>query len=264
MYKLNGVLLDNDSKGWYMQMGSEPWSGPSRDAVTLRIPGTDGVVTGLSLDRDAAMIPLKVRMPKTRLREFLALVDSATTLTTEDNLYSAYVEPISATPTNLPTLDYVVDVDCLFRVPSGVWRDAADASSTPVALSSGNLVIDVFTGLAAPVRDVTVRVKGPWSSLRVEDVKTGAWFSYNAAMPSGQSLMFTDGFAVTTNFADTNWDDYTANVTNLIDFGGPRGRFEIHPTFSDPETRKGSLRILTTAPGAGAQAWVRGKGAYFV
>lgn len=266
MYKLGGVLLDNPSKGWYTQMGSEPYTGFSRDAVSLTIPGRDGVVGGLTLDRGPAILPLKMRMPASRLREFLALMDVSTKIATVDGLYEAVVEPLSASPSNLPTATPVVDVDCTWRVPSGVWRDVATTTGTPVPLTSGNITADVLPGLGAPVRDLSLRVKGPVNTVRIEDVRTNSWWSYPFAVSAGQSIIFTNGFAVLSNFADSNWDDYTTNVTDKIDYGGPRGRFELLPMFtgSDPANRKGQVRVKTTTPGSGAQFWYQGKGAYFV
>ena len=260
MYELNGVALDNAAKGWILQKGTRPYTGTSRAVESLRVPGRDGVVAGLSLDRDPVVVPIRVGMVPASVREFMALVDAAHTLSKASESVSTAVEVVSAEP-EYPYAEPWVEVALILRIPSGVWRSDTETTSSAVSIGSASVGVAVLSGLSVPVQDAIVRVKGSITGLRVTD-SSGSWFEYPPNIPSTSYLRFhsdTGEAYVTTSDTWTGGTD----VSGVIDFNGPRGRFEITPSFTDPAVRVGGLTVTSSAR-SGASVQVRGRAAYHV
>ena len=95
---------------------------------------------------------------------------------------------------------------------------------------------------------------------------SGAFLAVEGSLEADQYLRFdsSSGRAWTTT-TDT-WDG-GEEVSGLIDFGGPRGTFEITPHFpspADPRTRNGQLMLSCDSFGAGSGYQIRGRPAYLL
>lgn len=143
------------------------------------------------------------------------------------------------------------------RLTSVAWDGLPDqSSSTRVVYSSWD------GGFSAPVQDAVIRVKGAATGIQVTD-SSGAW-AILPDVPAGQWIRFeTD----TGRAYQTATDVWTGGieVSGLVDFGGPRGVFEITPVMApgDPGSRSGQVTV-TTASRTGAVIEVRGKAAYLL
>ncbi|HEU5223429.1 MAG TPA: hypothetical protein VFU07_07085 [Candidatus Lumbricidophila sp.] len=261
MFDLGGVALDNDAKGWHLQFGTEPYTAVVRRVTSLNVPGRDGVVPGLGLDREPVLLKLKVRMLAAKVREFLTLADQASKIALTGGTTEAACELVSAEPENLSTMVPSVDVSVVLRLPGGAWRDVATSTSAAFSILSDAVSTTVMSGLSAPVQDAIVRVKGQATGLVVTD-SSGAWFSYSPSIPTGSYLRFHSDTGEAFITGSDTWSGGT-DVSGVVDFGGPRGGFELTPNFTDPATRSAGLTVSTSAR-SGATIEVRGKRAYLV
>jgi hypothetical protein len=206
-----------------------------------------------------------VRTPKAHLQTLVALFSGEGTLSvTADASRSVAFELLSWAHTGYGQAEAFLDVTFLIRLPHVYWRDSAESTSVAAALSSASVAVTgLFPGLSAPVQDVIVRVKGATAGLQVTDT-AGSWFAYAPALTGTQYLRFESAtgraFVTTTD----TWTGGT-EVSGSVDFGGPRGVFEITPRLApaDPSSRDGRLTVAT-ATRSGASIQVRGKGAYLV
>ncbi|WP_102193214.1 hypothetical protein [Microbacterium aurantiacum] len=117
-------------------------------------------------------------------------------------------------------------------------------------------------GLSAPVADAVIRVQGAAGGIQIVD-SSGAWASL-PTVTAGQWVRFecaTGRAFITTSDTWTGGTD----VSGLVDFGGPRGVFEITPVLTpgDPSTRFGQVTVTTTSR-SGASVAVRGRAAYLL
>lgn len=127
-----------------------------------------------------------------------------------------------------------------------------------LALAPGNVTTTFWNGMSAPVQDAQIRVKGPATGVRVTD-SGGSWL----AMPdtaAGQYTRFDMDsgrcYQTTTNV----WSGGT-EVSGLVDFGGPRGVFELIDKNSALSNRFASITVATTTTSGGTLE-VRGRAAY--
>lgn len=263
MYTINGVALDNPVRGWSEHADSDDLAEFSPSVTVLRIPGRDGYPV-LSTDRLAPRLTLLVWTPGSGVEDLYALFTRPVNYLglEDDATRQAEFQAVVGKPRRLPTVEDLVEVSIGVSLVDAAWRDVSESTSSAVNLSSASVDTSVFADSSAPVSDAVVRVKGVTTVLRVED-SAGSWFTYAPSIPSGSYLRFhadTGEAFVTTSDAWTGGTD----VSGDIDFGGPRGGFEITPKFTtDPSTRAGVLTV-TTATRSGAQIQVRGKGAYLV
>ncbi|MCC2033063.1 hypothetical protein [Microbacterium allomyrinae] len=265
MYSVAGVPLRNPTFGWRFRSPSKPISELVRERANVSAPGTDGTVAGLPATVSAVVLPLVVRTPKAHLQTLTALFSGEGALTvTADASRSVQFELLSWTHVGYGSADSILDVTFIIRLPQVYWRDAAESTSTAASLSTASVAVTgLFPGMSAPVQDAIVRVKGATTGLQVTDT-AGSWFTYAPALTGSQYLRFesTTGRAFVTT-SDT-WVGGT-EVSGAVDFGGPRGVFEITPRLApaDPATRDGRLTVAT-ATRSGAQIQVRGTAAFLV
>lgn len=265
MYSVNGAPLASTARGWVFRSLSRPLSEMSRTRSALRRDGRDGVVGGLPSTISPVTLQLVVQTRKPQLETLLALVGDGGVLTkTDDATRSVVFETLSHSLAGHGPAELIVDVTFVIRLPGAFWRSAADATSAAVALAPGSVQVSgLFSGISAPVADALVRVKGATTGLQVTDT-AGSWFTYSPALAAGKYLRFESatGRAFTT---DTDvWGGGT-EVSGAIDFGGPRGVFEITPRLSasDPASRDARLTVATASATA-ASVQVRGRGAFLV
>lgn len=117
-------------------------------------------------------------------------------------------------------------------------------------------------GMSAPIQDGVVRVKGAASGIQLTD-SSGAWLTL-PDIPAGEYVRFDMDTGRAWHTTTETWFGGT-EVSGQVDFGGPRGVFEITPVMvgGDPDSRKGVLTV-TTVTRSGAEVAVRGKDARLI
>lgn len=262
MYSVNGVPLDNAEMGWSLRAPSRPLSELARRASSLRVPGRHGVLA-LPADFDAVPLVFVVETPRAGLEALYALFASDEVLVsvTGDPTRVARVEVLGSDYQGFGDADGLLDVRFTTRLSGAFWRASEVVTSPSTVLGAASVLAAVMPGLSAPVQDAIVRVKGTAAGLRVTDA-SGAWFSYSPTIPSGSYLRFHSDTGQAWMTTSDSWSGGT-DVSGVVDFGGPRGVFEITPAFTDPAVRDGRLTVTTTSR-AGATIEIRGKAAYLV
>jgi hypothetical protein len=260
MYSVNGIPLDNAGFGWVFRALSRPLSEITRELLSMRRVGRDGVVAGLPASTSPVTLKLVVKTPRLHLESLVALVGSGGVLTlTGPSPRAAVFEYLSHSLEGYGPAERIVDATFLIRIPGAFWRDR-DQSTTPADLSAASVSLTCFPGLSAPVQDAAVRVKGAATGIRITDA-SGAWL----ALPPVAAAQYVRFEADSGRAFVTSTDTWTGGteVSGDVDFGGPRSVFEITPVLSpsDPSARSGSLTIATTTR-TGAVAAVRGRAAY--
>lgn len=261
MYALNGIPLDNPTFGWRFRAPSKPLSDFTIPLSSLSIPNRDGyidtpfAVAGPSL-------PLMVYTPRATMETLYALLFSSpltlSLASTPQREVKCTVSGITNTTAGKP--NRAADVLFVARLNGVYWRSTTVSTSTATALIVGSLVIPVFPGISAPVRDAMIRVQGPASNLRV-DAGGGSWFAYGQAIPAGSYLRFESDSGRAYLTATNVWTGGT-DVTQYISNGAGPYSLSIVPTFTDPSSRTGQITATCTAMTAPAAIEVRGKGAY--
>jgi len=262
VFSVNGIALTDNARGWGVLTDSNPLASLTNEVESITIPGRDGVVS-IETDTAARFGKLVVDTPATNLEALLALLRSpgASLARTATPSRSIAFECMEASPEPLDTNMTLYEVEFTLRYPYPFMRDTSVGTSAAAALSASTVNVAAFTGLSAVVPDAIVRVKGSATGLRVQDTR-GGWFEYSPNIPSGSYLRFhadTGRAWVTTSDVWTGGTE----VTGDIDFGGPRGWFEISPKFTDPASREARLDVTTTAR-SGATIEFRGRAAYLV
>lgn len=262
MYSVNGIPLVNSTLGWRLRAPSRPLSEIVKRTTALRVPNMHGIIP-VPGTFDAPILPIVVRTPKASREALLALFTQSTLLFSETTVPGRNVEAefIGAPYESSGPADMFLDIRFMLRLNGVFWRDTTESTTAPVSLSAASVSTSVFAGLSAPVSDAVVRVAGATTLLRVTDAG-GSWVTYDPSIPSGSYLRFHSDSGEAFVTSSDVWTGGT-DVSGAIDFGGPRGVFEITPAFTDPAVRSGQLTV-TTATRSGAQIQVRGKGAYLV
>lgn len=261
-YSLNGIPFDNPDFGWRFRSTSKPLADLSAELSSVPRQGRHGLLSPAPGVLGAPTLLMVVQTPRAHLQTLEALVRQGGVLTSTYGPGSAVVEFVSASPTGYGPAESIVDLAVVFRVPAGVAR-GAEVTSDAVALASASVPVGgLLPGLAVDVQDAILRVKGAVTGLQVTD-SGGSWFTYGGAIGATQWLRFE---ADTGRAFMTDTDVWTggAEVSGAVDFGGPRGLFEITPAWTtDPAVREGRLTVATgTRTGASIQ--VRGRPAYFL
>jgi hypothetical protein len=262
-YLINGIALDNSAKLWSMLAGSKMRSEGSRSVLNVPVQGRDGVIAGLPADAGPAPLTLVVDTPAADFGALFTLVSYGGNLsTTECPGRVAVFEYLSHSVAEDLNDNAWLQVTFILRVPGTYWRDVAEVTSTSAAISSGAHNHDVLPSLSAPVPDAMVKIKGAVTGLQVTDSR-GSWFSYSGSLTTAQWLRFESdsgrAYVTTTDV----WTGGT-EVSGDVDFGGPRGVFEITPAWtSDPSVRVGRLTVAT-ATRTSAAVQVRGRAAYVI
>lgn len=258
MYSVNGIALDNPGNGWELLAPSKPLSQLVKRRAQLLNTG-HGAVSGIPGFFEPVTLTFVVRTPRAGLEALYALwVDDGVLSYTSTPGRVVPFEYASASYDGYGAADELVDLTVVVTLPGVFWRDLADTTAT-VTISAGSVLVPVWAGMSGEVDDAVVRVRGPVSGLQVRS--RGAWVSYSPSLPSGSYLRFHsdtgDAFVTVT-------DTWTGGTDAVVDFDAPGDRFTIYPHFTDPTLRAGRVEVITATRGAGAQAQVRGRGAYLV
>ncbi|MFJ4997105.1 hypothetical protein ACIP5T_03065 [Microbacterium sp. NPDC088619] len=259
MFTVNGVSLDNNTYDWRVMSDTRRRSQLSRDRASLRASGRDGVVAGLGATVDASMLSVEVETPTGFLEALLALVGDSGVIA-EGSREAAY-ETVATPAEDMETATPRTSVSLSLRLPGAFWRDVT-TTTTSEPLGAASVPVSVFGNISAPVADAVIRVQGAATAIRVTD-SSGAWVTL-PNVTAGQWVRFdsaTGKAFITTSAA---WSGGT-DVSGQVDFGGPRGVFEITPiiTPGNPAVRFGQVAV-STATRSGASIDIRGKAAYLL
>ncbi|MDQ1113928.1 hypothetical protein QE418_003376 [Microbacterium testaceum] len=270
MYSIDGIPLDNRALGWRFMRSSNPYAEMSQEIEEVRSPTQDGDAGGSAGRMVAPILPFTMVTPKVNLSALDSLFASASVLA-DGSGRTAGVKFVSRSVEHWGEAEPKVRVTYTLRIPAAFWRGpevtpaaTAISNATTVVRCLGDSALPGSGGLNAPVGDAIIRVKGQATALRVADTG-GSWFTYDGPIAATEWLRFhaASGRAFLTT-ADT-WEGGT-EVSGRIDYGGPRGRFEITPMFPSPLDRKVREARLTvgTTIRVGAALQVRARPAFMV
>jgi hypothetical protein len=258
-YSIDGIALQNPDRGWIFRGPSKPLSNLTLRRPTLQAPGLPGVMPDPDdalQNLDPPMPTLMVQTPRAEYETLLALFTRGRMLSITDHPgREAAFELLSTSHDGYGNGDEIIDVTATIQLPGVFWRDTDERTFTQ-ALTSASHTVDLWqmTGL---VTDAVIRVKAPFTGLRVES--GSAWMTFASLTTGYLRYECATGRAYTTS-TDT-WTGGTA-VGGTVDADGPGDKFGIFPTTIDPFTSKGRVVVTTATRGAGAQIQVRGKGAH--
>lgn len=258
MYKVGGISLDNPGRGWGVDDRTKTIPELTRALQSVAAQGRDGVISMGPGVVQAPIWPLYVRTTAEGREPLLALVQGSSELSLGSKTLAYTVAGVSVVDDDFSSATSVVMFS--LRLDGVFWRGGV-ATSAAASLSSSSVTAGgLLSGLSAPVQDALVRVKGAVSGLVVTD-SAGAWFTYAGSVSTSQWLRFeSDSGRAFITTSDT-WVGGT-DVSGDIDYGGPRGLFEIGPAWSaDPAERAGSLTVATSSR-SGASIQVRGRAAF--
>lgn len=265
MFSVNGVPLDNTAMGWEVRSTSTPLPGVQFDRESTSERGRDGYLRSRGSSRPSNP-KLVVHSPKDQISALMALVGSEGILTYTDAPGKSVVyETDSVAMTGYGPADAFVDVTFTVRYPGVYWRDTVDSTSTFLPAASGGAHLNLWAGLAAPVQDALVRLRGPLTNPQVIDVASGAFVAIDGTIPADRWVRFD---MATVRAWETTTDTWTggAEVTDSTDFGGPRDAFELTPflpgTPPDPSLRTGRVQLLQQSFATGGGLNIRGRAAY--
>jgi hypothetical protein len=266
MYSVNGIALDNPSLQWKLRSPTKPLSEYSRPRPSVRLPGADGVVAGLPGNYDPVTLPFVVETPRANLEALMALfAGEGTVRLTDAPTREVAFETLTMSPVGYGDADALVDVTFMLRFPKVWWRGLTATTTTAQTIGSASVdVVNLFPGMSAPIQDAIVRVKGGLGLNMIVQDDGGSFFLHKAALGTAEWLRFESA----TGRAFITTSDVWIGGTEVgadIDYGGPRGVFEITPTWtSTPATRSGKLRVLTGSRSGTPSIQVRGKVAHLV
>lgn len=265
MYSINGIPLSNPSLGWEMLAPSVPLSSLQQKMTRSEQAGRDGVTAAPST-RGPVSWKFTVRTPHANLSTLLGLFSEQMLIVREVTAPDRYALGKLASSTveqHFPRVD-LYSHSFLVEIQEGCWRgDEVTTALVPAAPAGAHLA--VFPGLSAPVQDAVVRLKGPLQDPQVLDT-SGAFVALAGTIPSGEYLRFEASTGRAWLTPSDTWSGGD-EVSGLIDFGGPRGVFEItprYPTPADPTIREGRLTLAQASYNTGAGIQVRGKPAFLL
>lgn len=264
-YKINGVSLNDPARGWKLLRGTIPVSAMEFVASSFDLPGRDGSTT-FTPTRRPVSFTFKVRSSLETRGDLLALFGG----------YQVYIYPEDSDREHLLangyTLSSTVDeyhealgfaVDSfVVEIPEGCWRNANEETTDKVSAATPRATVQVFPGISAPVQDAMIRIQGPIENAQVQD-SGGSFFAIDGTIPAGSYVRYESATGRAWLTTGDTWVGGT-ELTGEIDMGGPRGLFEITPSFEDPETRVGKLYLSQSSWAAGAGISVQGSNAYLI
>lgn len=259
--KINGVDLDNSVLGWALHDATMPRMEVKHELTRARRAGRDGA-TVAAFTREPCVMRIVVSSPDSTRQELLSLF-SAPTLTIARNGLMAEGRLASSSPEKYEDhLGWGQDA-FLLEIPGGCWRDSTESTTAHIAAAAGGATVSLLSGISAPVQDATIRFKGPLEKPQIVD-SSGAFIAVDGTLTASEYLRFDSNTGRAWSTTSDAWSGGD-EVSGLVDFGGPRGVFEITPKFTtpaNPTVRAGSLTLTQQSFGAGAGVQVRAKAAY--
>ncbi len=257
---VNGVPLNNPAKGWVFRAGSVPYSAFEGDLGQVQTAGRDGYAP-LPVTLGAPIWPLTVNVAPAGWVALQALLTQPRLVLTDASRPGLEVVGrfASSSVDRVFARNEWVDVTYFVELTGAYWRDKL-ATTVSQPLTGASHVMSVLPGMGAPVADAVLRLKGAASGVQVTDA-SGAWVTF----PVAPASTWTRFECATGRAFRTATDVWTGgdDVSGLVDFGGPRGVFEITHVMTgvDPDARAGRLTVAS-ATRTGAVMEVRAKGAY--
>ncbi|MFJ4173414.1 hypothetical protein [Microbacterium sp. NPDC089696] len=232
------------------------------DLGQVATTGRDGTLA-IATTMRSPLYPLTINTPPSGWASLLALFTAQQLVLTRDDVQGVEVQVrlASATPDRVFARNELIDATFVVELSGAFWRD--QVATTPSApLSGSSTTLSLFDGISAPVGDAMVRVKGQAAGIQITD-HSGAWLTL-PDVPAGSYCRFE---SATGRAFVTTTDTWTGGVevSGAVDFGGPRGVFEITPVLAvlNPSDRHAELTIATTSR-TGAVLEVRGKAAHII
>lgn len=263
MYKINNYPLHNPEKGWRLLRSSMPLPEYGMRSVQAEYNGRDGT-TVYKTTRDVSAMSFSVETTNAGLPGLLSLLSqSSISITSDENPGKvAQGRLVSASPDTYHPVPDVHQYTFLIEIPEGAWRGVVETTSALTPAAGAGASQTMFAGLTAPVQDALIRVKGPIVNPQVVD-SSGAFFTYQGAVSSTQYVRFDSNTGRAWRTTTNVWTGGT-EVSGLIDFGGPRGVFEIAPHSTNPANPTitvGRITLTQESFGAGAALQIRGRSA---
>lgn len=261
-YSINGIPLDNPAVGWEVVRGSIPVMGYENSAPTSESWGRDGS-HALPGTRTSASLQLLIKHTNaTRSDLYNLMTEPELTLRdSERPEWFAKARLLTATPEKFyGHKDWGVDLFVL-SVPRGTWRAAVVTSILTPAAPAG-ATHTIFSGISAPVQDALVRLKGPIQNAQVLDSR-GSFVTFKGTIAAGQYGRFDMATGRAWLTTTDTWSGGT-EISGEVDYGGPRGIFELTPklvTPTDPSDRVASVILNQTTYGTGSGIQIRGSNA---
>lgn len=262
-FTVNGIPLDNDTYGWALHDKTVLRMGFQHEMVRSRRAGRDGVAVAPST-RDPVVLRIVVSAPDSTRQQLLALFSQQRLTLADGSGRTADARLASVSPDDYHGhLAWGQDA-FLVEIPAGCWRSVVATSALTPATALG-ATATLYPGLSAPVQDAVVRFKGPLQDPQVTD-PSGAFVALDGTVAAGQFVRFESDTGRAWLTTTDTWAGGT-EVSGLIDFGGPRGVFEITPNFptaADPSIRDGRLTLTQATYNTGSGFQVRGAAAYLL
>lgn len=265
-YKINGVTLTDPARGWKLLRGSTPVSALEYASSSFDVAGRDGSNTFQPIRRPVTFT-FTVRTTSLDARvQLMALFGSQELLIQPEEAARQYLLATGHTLTS--TVDEyhealgITTDSFIVEIPLGCWRSNVVTTSVKTTAVQPSVTANYFPDISAPIQDAMVRIQGPIEKPQVQD-SGGSFFVIDGTIPADNYVRFEmdTGRAWITN-SDT-WVGGT-ELTGEVDFGGPRGLFEITPNFTDPATRVAKLTLSQLSQNTGAGLMVRGRNAYLI
>lgn len=256
-YAINGVLLDRPNVGWRLLAATIPATALTMRSVQTVRPGRDGH-SAFRTTRTATVPQFEVMVPTSDWATLQALFTAPELVVTRAGLSGQSMTGVlrsSSTPKYYARSEMVSAVFYV-EVPSGCWRGSLYTS----ALATGESTF--WEGLSASVQDALVRFKGPVMNPELTD-SSGAFVRVLGELVSGKYVRFDSNTGRAWETSTDTWSGGT-EISSLIDFGGPRGVFEIAPKLAsgNPTSRSASLSLTKTNSSSGHGFQVRGRAAF--
>lgn len=265
-YKINGVDLESAALGWTLVRDSTPVLPVENNNPTQEKIGVDGVSQYFAT-RTASSFRFVVKSPLATRGDLLALFTQPTLVVTDTEkvgweatgrLLSSSVEAYHEAKGWATDL-FVVEI------PFGAWRGPLETTAITLAGATGT-TLTLFSGISAPVQDAIIRFKGALQNPQIVDQQTGAYVAVTGSIPAGSYLRFESRTGRAWTTTSDVWTGGT-EVTGNLDFGGPRGVFEIAPRFTtpgDPTVRNAQLTLTQTTFSSVGGFEVRGRNAFIL
>lgn len=261
MYSINGIELNNPELGWVFRRGSTPVSALEFTATDLELRGRDGVTTFPTTRRPVAF-SITIRSLLSTRSSLLDLMSEPVLDVTTDKkpgLVAKARTISSSVDAYHDALGWAEDT-FIVEVPSGSWRDTVTTTAPKLVPTPTTATQTIYPNLSAPVQDAIVRFQGPIQEPQLMDER-GSFVVYKATIPAGQYVRFESASGRAWLTETDTWSGGT-EVSGLIDFNGPRGRFEITPSGSLTGVRNGKISLTQLSYNTGSGVQVRGKAAY--
>lgn len=246
-WRLNGVDLDDDSRGWKLQRAST-WRAPvSARRSVISFPGRPGeLVAGAAGDVEAPIITFEWLVVRRTASELDATLDDLVLLLTSRNASMSRTTQDGSARETSATVSFLsmserdgltisdgaayCRIVAQLKVPGACWR----GQSQDWPLPAGRTVLS--TGSTAPIVDSVLRISGPMSSVQVVDDVSWSSITWTGSLASGQYAFIDTARLTLAKTSDANaWTlagtdspevDYSASgslrITPMASVGAPR------------------------------------------